>query len=218
MLDSYDRFIRHFGISKEDLFDFGLTETIYPAPEQVERSWTDLKRRIMTGKPVYIRGYGRDAHGTQLYTDFYAMLLGNPNVKKDPTNNLRPQNIISELTGFKRNVTLFNYQVSHIFGRTKNVFLFEAPWNIVFVPKLIDPFTGHETKGPWPVEYQRLFLQDAKRRYREYIEDYNDIIRRLAIPEQIRTYTQSLSGTLSRKALEQFQADALAELSCIDLQ
>jgi len=108
-----------------------------------------------------------------MYLDMYKCILNNENVKKDATNNLELQKIISQLTGHKRNVNLFNYQVSHIFGKTKNVFLFEALWNIALVPKIIDPFTGHETKGIWSVEYQKKFSAYASEIYVEFIDEYN---------------------------------------------
>ena len=60
-----------------------------------------------------------------------------------------------------------------MFGRTKNVFCFTAPWNIIFIPKLIDPFTGHEAKGEYVTEFQKLLKgKIAKISHRE-ISEYN---------------------------------------------
>ena len=81
-----------------------------------------------------------------MYKDFYANLLGNTHVEKDPTNNAVPHKLIQRTTELKRNSDIFNYQVSHIWGHTKNIFMFEAPWNICYTPKIMDPFTGHETQ------------------------------------------------------------------------
>ena len=69
-----------------------------------------------------------------------------------------------------------NYQVSHVFGRTKNVFAFTAPWNIVYVPKMLDPFTGHEAKGEMISEFTRLFQQRTYKNFEPLIEDYNNIV------------------------------------------
>lgn len=44
-----------------------------------------------------------------------------------------------------------------MFGRTKNIYAFTAPWNIVYMPKILDPFTGHEAKGEMVDEYRMLF-------------------------------------------------------------
>jgi hypothetical protein len=216
ILDSYERFINTFKIDKEDLYEFGLRETILPPIELVEEYWNDLKNRIFNNGVVVIRGYGRDAKGTGLYLGLYKHLFKNDNVKKDATNNLVPQKIISSLTGYKRNKNLFNYQVSHIFGKTKNIFLFEAPWNIALVPKIIDPFTGHETKGDWPLEYQERFTKYTRERYSYFIHEYNELIKSVGIVNAITEYIQELEKIDSvTDEIMQFEKDALNELSAI---
>ena len=160
-MDSYQKFLDHFAIDRQALFEWGIEATIFPPAEKVVQEWASLKNRVFTNQPVYIRGYGRNGHGTQLYAELYKVLFGNEQVKEDPTNNTIPQRRIRQVTGLKRNKDIYNYQVSHIWGHTKNVFLFEAPWNICYTPKIMDPFTGHESKGDWPEEYQKIFLDRA---------------------------------------------------------
>ena len=157
-----------------------------------------------------IRGYGRDAHGTQLFIDFYRFVFNNSHVKKDSTNNYKPQSNLKKLTGLTRNKDIYNYQVSHIWGRTKNIFLFEAPWNVCYTPKIIDPFTGHETKGDLPSDFQKYFIQSAQKKYKKYIEDYNRII-------ESYDFTLLLQEFCDQKGIadEQFVRDAKAELSPI---
>lgn len=157
-MDSYIKFFQNFGIDINSAFSWGIENTIFPSMDIVEKAWRELLAKITNNQTVYIRGYGRDAHATHLYFDFYKYLFNNECVKKDPTNNAIPQRNIEKFTGLKRNRDIFNYQVSHIFGRTKNIFLFEAPWNIAYVPKIMDPFTGHEAKGDLPLKYQAMFL------------------------------------------------------------
>ena len=41
----------------------------------METEWDDLKRRVLSNHEVYIRGYGRYAHGTQLFIDFYKYIF-----------------------------------------------------------------------------------------------------------------------------------------------
>lgn len=218
VLDSYERFMAKFNIDKEELYQFGMSETILPSIDLVAENWKDLKKRIFNNGVVKIRGYGRDAKGTELYLGLYKHLFKNTNVKKDASNNSEPTRIISRLTGYKRNTNMFNYQVSHIFGKTKNIFLFEAPWNIAFVPKLIDPFTGHETKGNWPKEYQEKFLVYSIEKYQEFIEEYNYIISSSDISEEIDTYIDNLKEqtTMSKEALR-FEKDVIGELSTINI-
>lgn len=216
-IDSYEQFLNNFDIDKDDFYKWGISSTIFPPIPSVEENWKLLKERILSNQIVYIRGYGRDAHGTQLYIDLYRELFGNNNICKDPTNNAEPHKIIQRLTGLKRNSNIFNYQVSHIFGHTKNVFLFEAPWNICYTPKIMDPFTGHETKGIWPEEYKKLLLIKAVELYKPFIEDYNQLLDKYHVTRKTDEYIASLKGIVPDKELKQFAKDAHGELSPIIL-
>ena len=214
--DSYDCFFERFGITKEDLYDYGLTETIFPKYDQTKEFWNNLKHRVFNNGEVYIRGAGRDAKGTQIYIEFYEYLFRNSNIKKDPTNNFKPQLIIEELTGYKRNKNLFNYQVSHIYGRTKNPLMFEAPWNIAFVPKLIDPFTGHETKGKWPEEYQEVYLKRTSELYAEFIHNYNVLIMELEIEKNVSVFLNNIDKEIyTPSQIKHFEIGIKNELSKI---
>ena len=214
-MDSYRKFLDHFGIKKQALFDWGIEATIFPPVEKVTQEWEKLKTKVLTDQTVYIRGYGRDGHGTQLYKDLYAFMFHNRHIEKDPTNNAAPQKCIQRLTGLKRNTHITNYQVSHIWGHTKNAFLFEAPWNICYTPKIMDPFTGHETKGNWPEEYQKLFFTKALELYSPFVEDYNQLIIDWHINDLIEQYILQLRGCIPERELLQFEKDVLAEFAPI---
>ena len=69
-----------------------------------------------------------------------------------------------------------NYQVSHIFGRTHNVFCFTAPWNIAYVPKIFDPLTGHETSGDLKDKFSNLFVNKAHKLFGDQIKEFNAIM------------------------------------------
>ena len=213
--DSYQVFLDAFSIEKDDLYQWGISSTIFPSVDVVADEWDKLKNRIFSNQTVYIRGYGRDAHGTQLYQDLYKNIFGNENVKKDPTNNTVPHRHIQHLTGLRRNVDVHNYQVSHIWGRTKNVFMFEAPWNICYTPKLIDPFTGHETKGEWPTEFQKLFTAAAHNMYKVFIDDYNQLLIDNDIHSRIAMYLQTIKLSTSEKEFVQFERDVYSEFAPI---
>ena len=93
--------------------------------------------------------------------------------------------------------------------------MFEAPWNICYTPKILDPFTGHEAKGVLPSEYQKCFLAKARQLYKPFIEEYNQLLITLNVEKQLRDYVVSLSGTIAEKELVQFSKDAISELSPI---
>lgn len=214
-MDSYQEFLTHFDINRQAFFEWGVSSTIFPPVDKVALEWASLKERILNNRTVYIRGYGRDAQGTQLYKDLYKELFNNSHIEKDPTNNAEPQKLIQRLTGLKRNSDIYNYQVSHIWGHTKNVFMFEAPWNICYTPKIMDPFTGHETQGTWPTEYQKLFIAKANDLYRPFIDEYNQLLIKFDIERRMQKYILSLNGIISEKKLMQFSKDAVNELSSI---
>lgn len=213
--DSYQEFLTYFQINKSRFYEWGINATIFPPIDKVAFEWDNLKKRIFNNEIVHIRGYGRDAHATDLYKNFYINLVGNTKIEKDPTNNLFPQEIIQRLTELTRNANIYNYQVSHIWGHTKNVFMFEAPWNICYVPKIMDPFTGHETKGIWPDEYKKIFIERAYQLYGVFIEEYNQIMKKLDVANKLQIYISSLKNTYSQKELFQFEKDAMKEFSFI---
>lgn len=215
--DSYQEFLTHFEIDRESFFEWGISATIFPPIDKVASEWENLKRRIFNNQTVYIRGYGRDAHGTQMYKDFYAKLLGNTHIEKDPTNNAAPHKLIQRTTKLKRNSDIYNYQVSHIWGHTKNIFMFEAPWNICYTPKIMDPFTGHETQGIWPAEYQKFFIAKATELYRPFLDEYNSIRKSLDIDKKLQEYISSQESVIPAKKLVQFSKNAISELSPIIL-
>lgn len=211
--DSYKLFFESFNIKKEDLYNWGISSIILPKYDKVEEEWKKLKNRIFTNQDVYIRGYGRDAKGTKLYFNLYKEIFGNENVKKDPTNNKWPQLHMEQLTGLKRNVDILNYQVSHIWGHTKNIFLFEAPWNICFAPKIIDPLTGHEAKGDWPKEFKKMLISHAQNIYKPIIDEYNQLLVDYDIHNKIALYLEKIKPTLSPKQYKRFEKDVYSEFS-----
>ena len=102
------------------------------------------------------------------------------------------------MTGFSKTKNakynlIKNYQVSHIFGRTKNIYLFTAPWNIAYLPKIVDPFSGHEAKGEMAKEFQKLLKLNTYNRFKNLIEDYNQIISTSNFQEKINEYIENIS-------------------------
>ena len=197
MIDSYFKFMDDFHINVEELLNWGINNT-FMAPESVARDrWADLKERILNNKEVYIRGAGRDGQITGYYLEFYSFAVGNKNVKRDPTNNHAPRKQIAISTGMNRNKEIANYQVSHIWGNARNVFMFEAPWNISLTPKIMDPFTGHECSGELALKYQRILREYVYNKYRDLIEDYNQLLVRYNIAAKIEEYISKKSKEMT---------------------
>ena len=111
-----------------------------------------------------------------------------------------------------------NYQVSHIFGRTKNPFLFTAPWNIVWKPKLLDPLTGHESKGDLHEKYKAEFLSKSREKYSDFIFEYNQKAR-LYFSKKCLTeaFSEMQKSIIDTKKFERFKQDAQKELALIEI-
>lgn len=216
-MDSYQRFLSYFNISQDEFLEWGIDAIIYPPIDKVYKEWENLKKRIFGNEVVYIRGYGKNAHGTKLYQDLYSYIFRNNFVKKDANNNTIPTQRIRNMTGLKKNRDIYNYQISHIWGRTKNIFMFEAPWNILcYVPKIMDPFTGHESMGEMTKKYKKLFIDKAYTRYKYFIEDYNTMLAKYNVEEKVNTYIAYLKDSdISEKELSQFIKDVELEISPI---
>jgi hypothetical protein len=223
MRDSYQAFFEHFKIDFSDIIKFGIEiDTIYPDKNEIKSHWDNLIKSIENNEVVYIRGYGRDAHGTGLYKELYRILLKNDNIKKDSTNIAKPTQLLQNITNYSKTVNkdngtkqkISNYQVTHIFGRTKNPFLFTAPWNIVWKSKMLDPFTGHESKGVNTTIYKNAFLKKTKGLYHEYINEYNILVSKYFTKEKIENaFNQmNLNLTVDEKTFEKFKTDARSEL------
>lgn len=193
-LDAYEQFFRI--VPKETFFNFGLENIIHIETKKVSMEWDSLITKIKNkSTDLYVRNSGRNGAGNLLLTQLYSDIFG-IKINYDQTNNNQPSMLLQKLTDKRKNKTIFNYQVSHIFGRTKNVFCFTAPWNIVFIPKIIDPFTGHEAKGEYVKEFKKYFEEKMYKIFINEITDFNTLMKmykpkvfewlNLAVPEKDR--------------------------------
>lgn len=174
--DAYGDFLKNYNISEDNFLQYGATQIIMASKDECKKAWDVLKNSINSNECIPIRGFGRDAQRTVLYLDMYKDCLGLTNVYKDPTNNYNPKKIIQRLTGLRRGKDIINYQVSHVFGKTKNVWAFNAPFNIVYMPKIYDPYTGHESSQDWAKKFQSIFHQKIFDQFGEFIDEFNEIV------------------------------------------
>lgn len=173
MLDSYEALIPEY-ISKEEFFRFGLEKTIYIPDEKIKQEWKSLKEKISSNKPVFMRGV-KDSTGNLLFFDFYQKVFNNAQVKKDPSNTQSITKVIEDLSGLKKSKDLRNYQISSVFGKSRNIFAFSAPWNIVYTPNILDPLLNVDARGDLANEYQKVFFEHCYNKFRPYINEFNDM-------------------------------------------
>lgn len=90
---------------------------------------------------------------------------------------------------------------------------------MVCLPKIIDPFAGHEAKGDMVDEYQAIFQQRSYARFERLIEDYNKLITQPELTDRITAYLKQMSSKSDdSKTLEKFRKALRDELSPIILQ
>ncbi len=59
--------------------------------------------------------------------------------------------------------------------------------------KIMAPFTGHESKGTWSIEYQEMFYSKAKKLYQSFIDEYNQYLVTLNIETRLNEHIKSLN-------------------------
>jgi len=176
IIDAYKQFFELF--PQEKLFDFGMRNIITIDKKDVGNQWKILIDKINNSDDdLYVRDFGRNGNENNNIKKLYEEVFNIKDIKFDSTNNSKPKQLLQKFTGHKVNKTIFNYQISHVFGNTKNVYCFTAAWNVVFIPKIIDPFTGHEAKGEYVKEFQLRFKKHIFQKFNREILEYNEIIK-----------------------------------------
>lgn len=180
-------------------------KNMYMIDEQKDEAWKSLNSRIDArldksevyikkneNTKVYVRTFGNKGNSEtkSLLECFYKYVFGNKEVISfDSSNNSAPSSTLTKYTNYtkykkKRNhkskKLLLNYQVSHVFGKTLNCYAFTAPWNIVYLPKILDPFTGHESKGELTERFTEKIQDFVKSNYSEQILDFNQTMEELS--------------------------------------
>lgn len=216
-IDSYKLFLDEFGISEERFFRFGLEESKFINAERAKEEWEKLKDSIQSKQKVYIRAHGVNGQSTQLFLDFYKTVF---EIDVGVDFNDKPTRLLEKSTGFTKNKNIFNYQVSHVFEKTKNIYAFTAPWNIAFVPKIFDPLTGHETKKQEIDidKFQTLFQQKCYELHSELIDEFNQIVTEL--DEKINNYFKEIRTTekYPLEIIEKFEINTRKEFTPISVK
>ena len=184
--NSYREVLKKFGIEPEELFNEGMAQIVRIDKNIIRDDWEKLKTNVEDeNATVYVRGHGR-GNSIEKLLPLYKEVF-KCKIEKDPSNNSRPKVILKKAFP---DLEYEDYQISHLFEeRTNNPLLFGAPWMICYTPKIIDPFTGHETKG-FP-KLRKRFVVWAYIINFDYIKDYNKII--------INTYWPNLKKFFDNK-------------------
>ena len=217
MLDSYEKLIPGY-ISKEDFFRFGLEQTLYIPDSNIKKGWDDLLKKIKGNKTLYIRGV-KEANQNHLFFDFNKMVFGNAHTTKDPSNSQSTTKIMDALSGYKKSKDLKNYQMSTIFGKSRNIFLFNAPWNLAYVPKIMEPFLSVDNNSELAKEFKALFLEQGKKKFKSYIKEYNELVTNRHFVQQREDYIEQMydNAYLDHGVMTKFEDSLREELSPIEI-
>jgi len=227
MIDAYQKLFDYY--PKEKFFTDSISNIIFVPEDKIEENWIAQRKKLLNAGEFYIRGYGRDAAGTKAFIELYKHLFPGINVSKDQTNNAIPTRLLSDYTGYSKVASektdgkkrIQNYQVSHLFGRTKNPILFTTAWNFAYVPKYLDPFTGHETQGKYQEEFKRIFQDFLWTKFEKYILEYNALIEPIMAErfsnafEITRESLKEVNSEFDDEFLNRFEKDAKSELAVI---
>jgi len=214
--DSYQQLFDENIIDKERLFTRSLEMIISCPIATVDKDWNEILERWETNSNLVVRSMGRQGNKSDILIDFYREYFGKT-VIIDRTNNAAPRRMIQIWTGEQINITIQNYQIAHVFGRTKNPLTFVAPWNIVLIPKIVDPFTGHEARGDYVVEYSKLLKDFIYRKYGLQINAYNEYIEKLWDTEKLAEIIIGLRDKYGEKELSQVERQLLYEFELIKM-
>ena len=181
--------MKTLNIKDKDIIEWGIKEIkeLLPRKSLVKEKWEALKENINSGGKVYIRGYGGDKKNGEIdkIQYLYNQAKFRVQVCLDVTNNSNPKQLMESIVKYKvgkedhdNHEAIQNYKLSHVWGYTKNIYLFASPWNLIYTPAVIDPLTGHETynnlKRELKIEISNLIFNE----YKCLIKDYNKILKK----------------------------------------
>ena len=87
------------------------------------------------------------------------------------------------------------------------------------MPKMLDPFTGHEAKGSMIDEYKALFQKQSFKHFEPLIYDYNALITSPSLVDSIHQYLDKIEQdkNLDEKDVSKLRASILEEITPIIL-
>ena len=227
MKDPYIELFDKIGLTQKRFFEIGIESIIIASHDKLVQQWNELKGNLENNnKKLFVRGYSPDKPKRDAFITLIKYLFPNGNIDIDVRNNTNPTKIIAELTSLKKDKSagknyeiIQNYQVSHIFGRTKNPYLFNAGWNIAYIPKYLDPFTGHETVGQINSDFKEAFNIFKTKKLKYFIDDYNSIVNNKSFQDNLTKSIAELKKNFKMpdKSFNLLSKNAMFEFSPIEI-
>lgn len=181
VLNSYEKIIQEYGITEERFYEVGIKMCLFAPRDEAERDWRELKEQFVSGKKsgMKMRMVVHEYWLRRFYYDLFRLELA-----KDRDGNLTPNETLCELLGIRKPA---NYVCVHIFGGTNNPLLFNALFNVCYIPSIYAPLTinNRHKMTPLHAEFRKRFLAEVYRLYSGIIDDYNDFLHEQRVMEKI---------------------------------
>ena len=103
---------------------------------------------------------------------------------KDPDGNQAPNVALCKLLGIAKPA---NYTCIHVFGGTNNPILFNALFNVCYIPAIYAPLTVDNKHKMTPIHegFRRRFMARVQELYGDIIAEYNTFLQEQRVMERI---------------------------------
>ena len=182
-MNSYEEVIRAYGITVERFYEVGISMCLFADKEEAMKDWQNLKSRFLRedkqGLPM------RMVVHEHALREFYYKLF-HLELVKDPDGNQAPNIALCQLLGIDKPA---NYTCIHIFGGTNNPLLFNALFNVCYIPAIYAPLTTDNRNKMTPLHsgFRARFMAKVYEMYGEIIDEYNEFLSEQRIMEKIES-------------------------------
>ena len=181
VLNSYDEVIREYGITAERFYEVGIKMCLFAEKKDVVEDWQRLKRLFLeqTKPGMPMRMVVHEYWLRRFYYDLFRLEL-----VKDPDGNQAPNVALCRLLGIHKPA---NYTCVHVFGGTNNPLLFNALFNVCYIPAIYAPLTTENKYKMTALHegFRSRFMARVYELYGDVIHEYNEFLRELRVMEKI---------------------------------
>lgn len=182
-LNSYEAVIRAYGISVEKFYEVGVEMCLFAEREAALENWRHLKACFLRedNKRLPMRMVVHEQALREFYQELFQLEL-----VKDPDGNQAPNTALCKLLGISKPA---NYTCVHIFGGTNNPLLFNALFNVCYIPAIYAPLTTENRHKMTKLHagFRERFMRKVHELYGDIIAEYNAFIREQRIMERIES-------------------------------
>ncbi len=216
-MSRYRRFFDNEENTMEDLWTFTIENMVFV--DNDEGIILDARvQDYLSGKQKDILIASPSSSSEQIkehYLQLYDVLFPGTTFRFEKIENATPRKLLEVLTDVKDTDTpmevylkLRSYQVLHVFKRIHNPYAYLAPWNIIMIPKVLQPFLTYNEKYVEPkfmTSGQRFFYEKHQEelpefeirikkfiyeRYKEDIDNFNEEM--LVLGEKVQPFFEEI--------------------------